>query len=58
MTRRIDASDALISECQSWISKNYRKANPVHRMAERSGLNPRTFARRFRARQRLQFILG
>jgi transcriptional regulator GlxA family with amidase domain len=49
MTRRIDASDAVISECQSWISENYRAANPVQRMAERSGLNPRTFARRFRA---------
>lgn len=44
-----DASDAVIGECQSWIAENYTIENPVQRMAERSGLNPRTFARRFRA---------
>ena len=49
MNRRIDTSDAVIGECQSWIAENYRADNPVRRMAERSGLNPRTFARRFRA---------
>ena len=48
MTRRIDMTDAVIGDCQSWIGENYRIANPVQRMAERSGLNPRTFARRFR----------
>jgi transcriptional regulator GlxA family with amidase domain len=48
MTRRIDASDAVIGDCQSWIAENYRADNPVQRMAEHSGLNPRTFARRFR----------
>lgn len=49
MTRRIDTSDAVIGDCQSWIAENYHADNPVQRMAERSGLNPRTFARRFRA---------
>jgi len=49
MTRRIDASDAVISDCQAWIAQNYHAANQVLRMAERSGLNPRTFARRFLA---------
>ena len=49
MTRPPDTSDAIIGECQSWISENYHAANPVQRMAERSGLNPRTFARRFKA---------
>ena len=49
MNRRIDTSDAVIGECQSWIAENYRADHPVQRMAERSGLNPRTFARRFRA---------
>jgi transcriptional regulator GlxA family with amidase domain len=49
MARRSDASDAVIGACQSWIGENYCAANPVQRMAERSGLNPRTFARRFRA---------
>jgi transcriptional regulator GlxA family with amidase domain len=44
-----DASDAVIGECQSWIAENYTIEYPVQRMAERSGLNPRTFARRFRA---------
>ena len=41
-------SDAVISECQNWIAENYSLDNPVQRMAQRSGLNPRTFARRFR----------
>ena len=49
MTRRIDTSDAVIGNCQNWIAKNYRSDNPVQRMAQHSGLNPRTFARRFRA---------
>jgi len=49
MGRRIDGSDAVIGDCQSWIAENYGVENPVQRMADRSGLNPRTFARRFRA---------
>ena len=49
MGRRIDASDAVIGDCQSWIAENYRADNPVQRMAEHTGLKPRTFARRFRA---------
>ncbi|HSF95146.1 MAG TPA: helix-turn-helix domain-containing protein [Thermohalobaculum sp.] len=49
MGRRIDGSDAVIAECQGWIAENYHVDNPVRHMTERSGLNPRTFARRFRA---------
>jgi transcriptional regulator GlxA family with amidase domain len=49
MTRPMDAKDAVIGECQGWIAEHYNVENPVERMAERSGLNPRTFARRFRA---------
>jgi len=46
--RKQDA-DAVIAECQAWIAENYASANPVARMAERAGLVPRTFARRFLA---------
>ena len=49
MSRRIQKTDAVIGQCQEWIAQNYECANPVAAMAERSGLNPRTFARRFRA---------
>ena len=49
MTRPMESSDGPISDCQSWIAANYHSANPVERMVERSGLNGRTFARRFRA---------
>lgn len=49
MTRKIDISDGLIAGCQSWIAENYAASSPVQRMIERSGLNPRTFGRRFRA---------
>lgn len=46
---RSSVEDAVINACQMWIADNYREANPVRRMAELSDLNPRTFARRFRA---------
>ena len=49
MTRRAQRNDAVINECQAWIAQNYACANPVAAMTERSGLKPRTFARRFRA---------
>lgn len=49
MTPRQQQGDSVISDCQVWIAQNYNCSNPVARMAERSGLTPRTFARRFRA---------
>lgn len=48
VTHRVQHADAVIADCQSWIAANFACNNPVARMAERSGLNPRTFARRFR----------
>lgn len=47
MTRSTDAKDAVIADCQAWIAENYEIDNPVEQMARRSGLNARTFARRF-----------
>ena len=41
--------DAAVRDCQDWIEDNYPCSNPVSEMIERSGLNPRTFARRFRS---------
>jgi transcriptional regulator GlxA family with amidase domain len=49
MTRRGRTSDAVIGDCLSWIADNYVSPNPVTAMAEHSGLNGRTFARRFQA---------
>lgn len=49
MNRRVQQSDALIGQCQGWIAENYACANPVAAMANRSGLKPRTFGRRFRS---------
>ncbi|NNF79790.1 MAG: helix-turn-helix domain-containing protein [Rhizobiales bacterium] len=49
MTRPMESTDAVISECQVWIAEHYATANPVEKMVERSGLNSRTFSRRFRA---------
>lgn len=49
MNRHQPATDAVIAACQEYIAMNYRDPNPVQRMVERSGLNVRTFARRFRA---------
>ncbi|WP_337660070.1 GlxA family transcriptional regulator [Anderseniella sp. Alg231-50] len=49
MTRPMESSDGPISDCQVWIADNYASASPVEKMVERSGLNARTFSRRFRA---------
>ncbi|MGR3292023.1 MAG: GlxA family transcriptional regulator, partial [Paracoccaceae bacterium] len=49
MTRPMESSDAPISDCQVWIADNYALSKPVERMVERSGLNARTFSRRFKA---------
>lgn len=49
MTRPMESSDGPISDCQLWIADHYATANPVEKMVARSGLNARTFSRRFRA---------
>ena len=48
MNRRVDTSDNLIADCQNGIAENYAISNPVQLMIERSHLNGRTFAWRFR----------
>ena len=49
MNRRCEAEDRVIAACQSWMAENYQQDNPVQRMTDLSGLNARTFARRFKA---------
>lgn len=49
MTRPMESSDGPIAECQVWIADHYATNNPVEKMVARSGLNARTFSRRFRA---------
>jgi transcriptional regulator GlxA family with amidase domain len=48
-THRVQDRDAVIGDCQAWIAENYARANPVASITERSGLKPRTLARRFKA---------
>lgn len=48
MTRPMESNDGPITDSQEWIAEHYATANPVEKMVERSGLNPRTFSRRFR----------
>jgi transcriptional regulator GlxA family with amidase domain len=43
--RQID--DALVAKCQVWIAQNYNVAAPVAAMINLSGINERTFKRRF-----------
>ncbi|MEE4238874.1 MAG: helix-turn-helix domain-containing protein [Anderseniella sp.] len=40
--------DGAIAGCQTWVADHYDDANPVAAMTELSGLNERTFKRRFR----------
>ncbi|HEX3427196.1 MAG TPA: helix-turn-helix domain-containing protein [Candidatus Limnocylindrales bacterium] len=49
MVRREDPNDAAIVRAQAWIADNYASPNPVAAMADQSGLQPRTFGRRFRS---------
>ncbi len=49
MTRPMESTDGPISDCQVWIADHYPMSTPVEKMVERSGLNTRTFSRRFRA---------
>jgi transcriptional regulator GlxA family with amidase domain len=49
MTRLVPAEDAVIRDCLVWIGDCFATPNPVSAMTRRSGLTPRTFARRFRA---------
>lgn len=40
--------DAIVRDCQRWLADHYAEPHPIACMIERSGLTPRTFARRFR----------
>ncbi len=48
-THRVGHDDALVGDCQNWIAEHYANPSPVATVTERSGLKPRTFARRFKA---------
>lgn len=49
MIRPRSHSDAIVRDCQEWVGTHYDDTNPVAKMVARSGLNERTFKRRFRA---------
>jgi transcriptional regulator GlxA family with amidase domain len=49
MTRPMESADGPVSDCQDWIADNYATTKPIEQMVKRSGLNTRTFSRRFRA---------
>jgi len=49
MSRRARADDAVIAASVAWMDAHVETPNPVTAMVERSGLTPRTFARRFAA---------
>lgn len=42
------SSDALIARCQHWLAQHYDEPSPVAGVVAYSGLNERTFKRRFR----------
>lgn len=47
LSRPRNTEDALITRCQQWLAQHYESESPVAKMVEISGLNERTFARRF-----------
>jgi transcriptional regulator GlxA family with amidase domain len=48
LPRVTQTDDAVVNECQNWISINYAFTNPVNEMILQSGLPPTSFARRFK----------
>jgi len=56
MLRRAPGDDAAMAEAMAWIEEHHAVPNPVSRMIDRSGLTPRTFARRFLAAPRYRPI--
>jgi transcriptional regulator GlxA family with amidase domain len=48
MTQKYQTSDAIIAECQDWISGNLYSPNSVTQMTAHTGPKPRTFSRRSR----------
>jgi transcriptional regulator GlxA family with amidase domain len=49
MTRPMESADGRISDCLAWIADNCAINKPVERMIDRSGMNARTFSRRFKS---------
>jgi transcriptional regulator GlxA family with amidase domain len=47
-SRAVSEDDRIVRDCQVWIANNYSETNPVSKMAQMSGLQRATFARRFR----------
>lgn len=61
MNRNKSSNDAIIMACLDYIAQSYNAPNPVQRMVERSGLNARTFTRRFRAatgRSAIEYVVA
>ena len=48
MPKSIQNVDAVVHDCQIWVTDHYAVSDPVSAMIERSGLPPTTFARRFK----------
>ena len=42
-----DHGDAIVAECQKWLSAHYSVGSPVVELIKKSGLPDRTFKRRF-----------
>ncbi len=49
MNRHVGTGDAVVLACRRYIDETFTEPNPVQRMVDVSGLNTRTFARRFRS---------
>jgi len=48
LARATRVDDGAVAEAQAWAARHYRDPSPVAAMTARSGLTPRTFARRFK----------
>jgi transcriptional regulator GlxA family with amidase domain len=49
LTTKMQGSDKIIQECQSWLAENYAAGDPVASMIRVCGLSRRTFNRRFKS---------
>jgi transcriptional regulator GlxA family with amidase domain len=61
MSRLVRVDDAIVRDCLAWIGDHLATPNPVSAMVARSGLHPRTFARRFQTatgRRPIDYVHG
>ena len=49
LVRRMSHADSVVRQCEDWLSENFRRADVIKQLVERSNLAERTLKRRFKS---------